>query len=131
MRISVVHNWDGDSGVMRPVSLLLDSQLFDWTRSLFIRLEAPFEHHDFDESDTDALSLTVPDHVYVRHPDFPSEIGIHMPALRQHAERHLALFDWPVSTLDIRRLLLRLSDVEDVLRIEFGQMGRNDWNTSF
>lgn len=118
MKITVFFDWDGDSGVMHPVSLLLDSQSFDWTRSLQICLEAPFEQHDFDEPDMDVLSLIVPDHTLVRLPDYPHAFGIHMPSLRQYADRLLALSEGVASPSDIRRLMLRISDVEDALQYD-------------
>lgn len=115
--MNVYYEEDGESGQWIPVWILLhDAKAFDWSKTLYIRLDGPFEAYGLDEWDEDLLALSVPDHVYVRHPRDPALVGIHLPTLRTYVYRQTAMADVPVSYLDMDRLLLRISDVEDVLQ---------------
>jgi hypothetical protein len=120
MKLTCYCEWDGYEGIQRPVLLLLYSTGFDWTKTLKVELEAPFESCD-EDSYNEAMSLTVPDHVYVRQANGQrGEIGISMPLLAQYAQRVLAQSANPPGLSDITRLVLRISDIEDMLVLERG-----------
>ncbi|MHA7966617.1 hypothetical protein ACX93W_21120 [Paenibacillus sp. CAU 1782] len=121
MKLFCYSEWDGYEGVMRPVLLMLHSPGFDWTKTLDVKLEAPFESCTEDEFYYEAMSLTVPDHVYVRQVNgHRGKIGISMPLLAQYAHRLFAQSTNPPSLPDIARLVLRISDIEDMLVMERG-----------
>lgn len=115
--MNVYYEEDGETGQQIPVWILLhDASAFDWSKTLYIRLDGPFEAHGIHDWEEELLALSVPDHVYVRHPRNPALVGLHLPTLRAYVDRQTAMADFPVSYLDIDRLLLRISDVEDVLQ---------------
>jgi hypothetical protein len=115
--MNVYYEEDGETGQHIPVWILLrKAQAFDWSKTLYIRLDGPFEAHGLEEWEEDLLALSVPDHAYVRHPRNPALLGLHLPTLRAYVERQPSLAADPVSVPDIDRLLLRISDAEDVLQ---------------
>ncbi|MDF2835861.1 MAG: hypothetical protein K0Q63_1501 [Paenibacillus sp.] len=115
--MNVYYEEDGETGQQIPVWILLhDAKGADWSKTLYVRLNGPFEAHGLDEWDEDLLALSVPDHVYVRHPKNQALVGLHLPTLRAYVERQTSIATEPIGILDIDRLLLRISDVEDVLQ---------------
>ncbi|GBG11348.1 hypothetical protein PAT3040_06149 [Paenibacillus agaridevorans] len=118
-KLHVLYERDGDSGHQLPVWVMLtEMRGTDWGQTLYIRLDAPFEAYASDVLDADTLAVAVPDHVYVRHKDDPDVIGIHMPSLRTYVERYTALAEYPVHYTEMDRLLLRISDIEDMLQYD-------------
>lgn len=131
MNIRCQYEWDGHSGVMLPSMLLVDSPGFDWTTMLEISLEAPFESFDTDLYEEERLSLTVPDHVYVRSPNSSGTLRLSMPLLARFAERLFAESFDPPQLHEIGRLVLRLSDIEDMLFLEPGVRPSRSRKSSF
>jgi hypothetical protein len=115
MKMSVYYDCDFETGQLLPVWLLLENYTFDLEKPLFIPIEAPFERFTVDQFDPDTLALSVPDHVYVRNQLAPNEIGLNMSALRLHAEKFMGLH---YDAYEIRKLLLRISDIEDCLQYD-------------
>lgn len=110
---------DGESGRLVPVWLMLTC--FEESRSdtLVLRLEAPFVRMTEEQLGEDGeLALTVPDSAYVRLPEDPSAVGIRLPALRTYAASIAAAADTPFEWSDIKRLILRVSDIEEALQYE-------------
>ncbi|MHA6482026.1 hypothetical protein ACX1C1_08985 [Paenibacillus sp. strain BS8-2] len=117
LTMNVYYEEDGDSGLHIPIWILLHPAAgLDWSTTLYIRLDGPFQAQGLDEWDAELLAISVPSHVYVRHPQNPALLGIHLPSLRIYIDRQTSIAFDPVSHLDIDRLLLRISDVEDVLQ---------------
>ncbi|MFD0589549.1 hypothetical protein ACFQZE_16290 [Paenibacillus sp. GCM10027627] len=119
MRQAVFYEMDGETGIQLPVWLMLDDIGGEqWNSALYILFEAPFERFLFHELDQDVMALSVPDHVYVKDRDNPFAIGIHMPALKSYANRMMAASDDYYSEADLSRLMLRISDIEDILQLD-------------
>ncbi|MHA6481097.1 hypothetical protein ACX1C1_04135 [Paenibacillus sp. strain BS8-2] len=104
---------DGETGKMHPAWLVLDRMNFDWTKTLYVNLETPFELLTLEEFDSDVASLSVPDFVFVRNPYDPKEFGINFLLLAEFV-RQQAHAD--PEDLEIDRLVLRISDIEDSLQ---------------
>lgn len=118
MKISVLYDLDIDNARLFPLWMMINCFTFDWTNTIYISIETPFERFTFDEIESDVLSLSVPDHVYVRHPDDSTLFGIHLPSLRNYIIKTLDGSDQQVEVNDIQRLMLRVNDIEDVLEAE-------------
>lgn len=104
---------DGETGKMLPVWLVLDRMNFNWSKTLYVNLESPFEMLTLEHFDTDVAALSVPDHAFVRNPYDSSAVGIHFPVLAEFV-RQQAHAD--PEELEIDRLVLRISDIEDTLQ---------------
>ncbi|MEK3882377.1 hypothetical protein [Paenibacillus sp. PL2-23] len=118
MNMSLYYDREFESGQLVPVWLLLDHLSFDWSKPLFVPIQAPFERFEVDQFDPDTLALSVPDQVYIRNPYAPNEVGLNMPALRTHAETFMGIH---CDTSEIRILLLRIGDIEDVLQYNISE----------
>ncbi|REK74379.1 hypothetical protein [Paenibacillus paeoniae] len=122
MRQAVFYEQDGDTGQLVPVWFMLDgTESLDWSHTLYLSLDAPFEQYLFDECDMDSMALSVPDHVYVRKVDDSTTFGIHLPRLQAYVEQIAAVAEQPFSLHDLSRLMLRISDIEDTLQFEIRQ----------
>lgn len=120
MQMSVYYDRDSETGQLFPVWLLLDHLSFDWSKPLYISIVAPFERFSVDQFDPDTLALSIPDHVYIRNFN-ELEVGLNMPALQLHAEKYMGLhFD----VSEIRTLMLRIGDIEDVLQYAISEFFR-------
>jgi hypothetical protein len=115
MNMSVYYDHDPETGLLVPVWILLEHYGFDWSRPLFLPIQAPFERFMADQFDPDMLVLSVPDHVYLRTRNTANDIGINLPTLRVHAEMFM---ESHYNISEIRRLMLRVSDIEDVLQYD-------------
>ncbi|MEK3883443.1 hypothetical protein [Paenibacillus sp. PL2-23] len=119
MKQTVYYTRDADTGALYPEWLLLtEMEGADWTRPLFIRLDAPFEAYESDEQHDHELTLSVPDFVYLRHLADPALLGLHLPSLRQYVDRIASTSGMPFSHLSLSKLLLRFSDIEEALQYE-------------
>ena len=119
MRTSVYYAVHDESGALYPEWLLLTGiENVDWGRTLFLRLDAPFERYGIDELEEEAMSLSVPDFVYVRHPSEQTLLGIHLPSLEEYVDRLSSVSGTPFSHMDLTRLLLRFADIEETLQTE-------------
>jgi hypothetical protein len=118
MKISVLYDLDIDNARLFPLWMMINYFTFDWTKTIYINIETPFERFTFDEIESDVLALSVPDHVYVRHPHDPTLFGIHLPSLRNFIIKTLDGSGRQVDLNDIQRLMLRVTDIEDVLEAE-------------
>lgn len=127
MNTSVYYARNDESGALYPDWLLLTGiEGADWSRTLFIRLDAPFERYLTDELDEDAMTLSAPDFVYVRHQTDQSLLGLHLPSLKAYVDRIASVSGTPFSHLDLTHLLLRFTDIEDALQAEI--RSRFVWN---
>lgn len=119
MRQAVFYERDSETGMPVPIWMMLEgTDALDWSKTLYLRLDAPFEQYLFEEFDMDSMALSVPDHVYVRRIDNPSTFGIHLPALQIYVEQIAAVSEHPFTLQDLSRLMLRITDIEDTLQSE-------------
>lgn len=118
MHISVIYDFSGENNQLIPVWMMLDFHKADWTRTLYINIEAPFERLTFDEVDQDVLTLSVPDNVYVRPSSDFSRFGINLPALTSYISKSMADMPEQIDTKDIHRLMLRICDIEEIMHCE-------------
>lgn len=110
---------DMSSGLPVPLWMIIEEfEAGDWNSTYKVRLDAPFEAYEMDEMDPDVMAVSVPDHVYVRDVNDPLAFGIHLPSLRSYIGRFTIVSDYRFSRSDIRRLMLRIADLEDVLQYE-------------
>lgn len=117
MKISVVYDLDIDSARLFPEWMMINYFTFDWANTIYISIETPFERFTFDEIESDVLALSVPDHVYVRHPNDPTIFGLHLPSLKSYINKTMDGFS-QINVKEIQRLMLRFSDIEDILEVE-------------
>ncbi|MCR2804206.1 hypothetical protein [Paenibacillus soyae] len=116
-KISVYYSQNDETGELFPDWLLLTGiQGADWSKTLFLQLDAPFERYLADELEEDAMTLAVPDSVYVRDRTGKTLLGLHLPSLKTYVERIASVSGTPFSYLELTRLLLRFSDIEDTLQ---------------
>lgn len=118
MKISVLYDLDIDNARLYPLWMMINYFSFDWTKTIYISIETPFERFTFDEIDSDVLALSVPDNVYIRHPLDPSLFGLHLPSLKKYINKTLVGSGPPIDVNDIQRLMLRISDIEDIMETE-------------
>ncbi|MGI2294123.1 hypothetical protein [Paenibacillus sp. GXUN7292] len=112
MDTKVIYEESGENNRLTPILMVLDKLFWDWHHTLYIKIDAPFEVLTFEELDYDVLSVMVPDNVYVNHSIESNNIGLHLPSLYNYIKKH----GWNV--LDVRRLILRISDIEDTLQYD-------------
>lgn len=104
---------DWETGKMIPEWIVLDRVKLNWDSTLYIYLNTPFERMDARQFDVDIPSLSVPDFAYVRISNASDTFGISLPLLAEHIRRHAHA---DPDSLEIERLVLRISDVEDALQ---------------
>ncbi|MCU6712797.1 hypothetical protein M6D81_29255 [Paenibacillus sp. J5C_2022] len=117
---TVLYEPDGEEGRMLPVWLILEGKLVehDWQGTLTVPIDAPFQKADIDEWDYELPALAVPDYVYILQAnDSARLVGIHMPALRTYVESIAITAGHPFKPEDIGRLMLRISDLEEMLQL--------------
>lgn len=124
MIMSVVYDHEDITGLLSPVWVVLESS-FDWSKTLYFELESPFERLTFDEIDNEVLAFSVPDLVYIRHPGYPYKVGLHLPSLQAYINK----LEQGIDFSDIHRLMLRISDIENILQVNI-QRGDNNENSN-
>lgn len=118
MKISILYDLDIENARLFPLWMMINYFTFDWSKTLYIDIETPFERFAFDEIESDLLSLSIPDHVYVRHPDERNQFGLHLPSLKDYIINTLKDSGQQLEVNVIQRLMLRISDIEDTLEAE-------------
>ncbi|MFD0959810.1 hypothetical protein [Paenibacillus chungangensis] len=119
-RGTVLYEPDGEEGRLIPIWLILEGEPeeHDWQGMLTVPIDAPFQKAEADEWDYDVPALAVPDHVYVLQAnDSARLVGIHMPALRTYVEGIVSIAGYPFKPEDVGRLMLRISDIEEMLQL--------------
>ncbi|MGO4540341.1 hypothetical protein [Paenibacillus sp. 2TAB19] len=107
LKVKVVYEESGEDDYLMPVWMIIDCHSFDWNKTLYINIRAPFERTMIDDLD-DRIAAIVPDSSYIRHHD---TLGISLPHVSQADP---ALFNFS----EIHRLMLRISDIEDVMQYD-------------
>lgn len=116
-KISVVYEEDGIEGRLFPVSMIYECLDLDWTKTLLINIESPFERMTAIELDSDIVALAVPAHAYVLRSDLPMLFGIHLPTLEGYF-RSIFPDEELFNKNQIERLIFRITDIEDTLQCE-------------
>ncbi|MEF2247711.1 hypothetical protein [Paenibacillus sp. IITD108] len=113
MRQIAFFEHESESGSLIPSWIVLDRIRLDWSNTLYINLHTPFELLTLESFDVDISSISIPDFAYVRNPYEPASFGIHMPTLANFIESQT--YANP-NDLEIERLVMRISDIEDCLQ---------------
>lgn len=119
-RASVVYRESGFYGELAPEWLIYDLGLLSeasWGKRLYIPINAPFERQEIDDFD-DTASITVPISAYTVREDKPNRVGVHLPTVAAFAEERCHLIGATFNGSLIRRLIMRLADIEEILHID-------------
>ncbi|SEM80522.1 hypothetical protein SAMN05518847_101848 [Paenibacillus sp. OV219] len=119
-RASVIFTESGYFGELCPTWLLYKiGKLSEatWTKRLYIPLDAPFERTEIDEYDS-TTSVTVPLSAYTIREDKPNRVGVHLPTVFAFAEERCRQVGNQLDCTLIHRLVMRLSDIEEILQID-------------
>ena len=112
MGIKVIYEESGENNYYSPVWMVIERFTVDWNKTFYLDIDSPFERQHDDQIDMDKLTLYVPDYAYVLHKTDPNKLGLHLPTLQDYVNKmHLGI-EMP----DIERIILRISDIEDVLQ---------------
>jgi len=121
MNVKVVYEETGEERQLAPVWMIIDSPYFEWEKTLFIDIQIPFERLTFDDIESDLAAVSVPEAAYTRHIESDHLFGINLPIVWQSAfdalERKPKVFD----LRDIRRIVLRICDIEDTMRYDISK----------
>ncbi|MGO4110935.1 hypothetical protein [Paenibacillus sp. YAF4_2] len=118
MKISVLYDLDTENNLLFPLWMMINHFSFDWSKTIYIDLETPFERFTFEEIESEVLALTVPDNVYVRHPDKKNQFGIYLPSLEKYITKTMKGSSHHLELCNIQRLMLSISDIETTLETE-------------
>lgn len=118
MMVSVVYDYTGENNFLSPTWMMLDGFNTDWSKTIYINVEAPFERFTFDEINTDTMALSVPDLAYVRHHEDQNRFGIYLPSLKKYIKKTLKDLPQKIEFNEINRLMLRINDIEDAMQCE-------------
>lgn len=121
MNLSIIYGRDEDHGGHYPIWMFVDAEPgrpWDWNETLYIDFMNTFDRLTTDNLDYDVVSLTVPSDSYVRPADRPNHFGIHMLQLLKHLRHLERQSSVRVDPSEIRRLNLRILDVEEVMNFD-------------
>ncbi|AZN43391.1 hypothetical protein [Paenibacillus albus] len=119
-RASVIYRESGYFGELAPEWLVYNLGMLSeesWEKRLYIPINAPFERQEIDEFD-DTASITVPISAYTVREDKPARVGIHLPTVAAFAKERCRSIGATFDSSLIRRLVMRLADIEEVLQID-------------
>lgn len=109
LSIKVIYEESGVDYLLLPVWMIIDHSIFDWDKTFYIDITTPFERLTFD----DRPALTVPDFTYVRN-EVVNHFGINLSSVKASAIR--STDSKYIDFSCVERLVLRISDIEDVLQ---------------
>ena len=83
MVVKVFYEESGVNSELSPVWMVVEHYSFDWDRTLFVDIEAPFERLTLAEIDNDMRGVSVPAAAYTRHTDRDQLVGISLPQIKR------------------------------------------------
>lgn len=119
MSLSVLYKIDGEFGQQVPIWITITTSKIKnaWKKTIFFELKGNCEYIPLDEIENeDVLAVTVPYHVYTRHPDRPNEIGLHMPSLESYISSLNVHNQFSFSSISC--LMMRVSDLQTIFPSE-------------
>ncbi|MBH5316718.1 hypothetical protein I6N90_02700 [Paenibacillus sp. GSMTC-2017] len=116
LKIKVIYEESGEDGLLNPVWMIVDCHSLDWNKTLTIDITAPFQRITYDEFEGEHPSITVPDFAYTRYESKEHHIGIMLPLVKKAAFRAANVLPSELDLSSVERLVLRISDIEDVLQ---------------
>jgi len=120
MVVKVIYEETGFDGLLMPVWMIVEDCTFDWDRTLFIDIAAPFQRFISEEYDEYQPAITVPDYAYTRHAVDNRLVGIALPIVKKAAYSSNTLSS-EFDLTQIQRLILRIEDIEDTLQYNIRQ----------
>lgn len=115
MQIKVIYDISSEDGSLFPYWMMIDQISLEWSKTLHVNIDSPFQRYTFDEVDSTVMAISIPDHVYVRQANNSLSFGLHLPSLKSHISKSLTNFD---DYLNVCRLLLRIHDIEEIMQFD-------------